>query len=179
MKQLLNEDIVKKYKSIQLADQGLTFMSSSKALNKAKEAGMDLVLVSVNKSNMAICKIMDHKKYLYDKKKAKKATTKTVLKEVKLGKLDVGQHDLERFAKQASKFIEKFGQVKMTVGFKGGRGLARAHEGPSVLKRALEESQKHALSHYYGFTTSPKKGGRQWSVIIKKTKQKIEKNEGA
>mgnify|MGYP000064607968 CR=1 FL=1 len=80
-----------------------------KAIEKAKEEGLDLIEISPN-ANPPVCKIMDMGKYKYDLQKkaniAKKKQKTVALKEIKIrpGK---DTHDYNFKIKNAKKFITK------------------------------------------------------------------------
>lgn len=86
------------------------------AIKMAKEADLDLVLVS--SSNPPVCKMMDYGKFLYQQKKKSKKNTSTKLKEVKLTPV-TDTHDFEVRLKRARDFLEKGHKVKVTMVFKG------------------------------------------------------------
>ena len=93
----------------------------NKAIEIAKDEGLDLIEIAPN-ANPPVCKIMDIGKYKYYlKKKAKieKKKQKTVsLKEIKL-RPGTDVHDYNFKIKNARKFITKGDKVKFTVKFKG------------------------------------------------------------
>lgn len=94
---------------------------TSKALQMAEDADLDLVLISPNQ-NPPVAKILDYGKYKYEQaKKAKEAKKKqhvVEIKEVKMRyKIDV--HDYEVRLKSAKKFILQGNKVKAVVMLRG------------------------------------------------------------
>ena len=66
--------------------QKLGVMSFQEALDKAKDAELDLVQVSPTSAQPVVCKLLDYGKYIFDKKKSKSSkvkTKKTTVKEIK------------------------------------------------------------------------------------------------
>ena len=95
-------------------------MQINKAIELAKQEGLDLIEISPN-ANPPVCKIMDMGKYKYDlqKKQIKRKKQKIVsLKEIKL-RPGTETHDYNFKIKNAKKFITKGDKVKFTVKFKG------------------------------------------------------------
>lgn len=115
----------------------------AKALELAKELGLDLVEISPN-AVPPVCKIVDYKKFLYDQKKKQKEikanAQKIVLKEIRFGP-NTDEHDFEFKCKHAEKFIKEGSKVKAFVFFKG-RSIVFKDRGEILLLRmaqALEE----------------------------------------
>ena len=101
------------------------------ALNKALEAGLDLVEVAPT-SDPPVCRFMDYGKWLYEqKRKAREADKKNVrhtatLKEIRL-RPETEKHDLDIKVKHARQFLEKGHKVQFTVFFRGRQMLHRDH----------------------------------------------------
>lgn len=92
-----------------------------KARSLAEELDLDLVEISPN-ADPPVCKILDYKKFLYEKKKKEKEikakSQKTVIKELRFGP-NTDDHDFEFKAKHGEKFLEEGSKVKAYVHFKG------------------------------------------------------------
>ena len=92
-----------------------------KARAFAEELELDLVEISPN-ADPPVCKILDYKKFLYEKKKKEKEikakSQKTVIKELRFGP-NTDDHDFEFKAKHGEKFLEEGSKVKAYVHFKG------------------------------------------------------------
>jgi len=67
--------------------ENIGIVSTSEALRRADDAGLDLVEVAPN-ADPPVCRIMNFSKFLYDKEKkereARKAQTKIEIKEIRL-----------------------------------------------------------------------------------------------
>ena len=115
--------------------------SKSDALTLADYAGFDLVLINVT-SNPPVCKLMDYKKYKYEKKKKQKENDKKQretsfeVKEFRLS-VTIDKHDFETKMNNAKKHLEKGNKVKASIRFKG-RQLAHTELGEDVLNRFAE-----------------------------------------
>lgn len=115
-------------------------MNPDEGLEKADEAGLDLVEVSPN-SKPPVCKIMDYGKYKYElakkeKEKRKKQHT-VVTKEIRL-RPKTDEHDFQFKMRHARKFIESGNRLKATVMFRG-RENAHREIGAELLNRLKEE----------------------------------------
>ena len=92
-----------------------------KAKRWADDLGLDLVEISPN-AKPPVCKIIDYKRFLYNKKKKEKEikakTAKTVIKEIRFGP-NTDDHDFDFKLKHAMKFLEDGAKVKAYVHFRG------------------------------------------------------------
>lgn len=140
------------------------------ALTLANYASLDLVLIGPN-GNPPVCKLMDYKKYKYEKNKREKDALKkqrASMQEVKEFRLspsiDVG--DFETKIKQVTKYLEKGDKIKVTIRFKG-RQMAHTELGSDVLVRFAER-----LSDISEIESQPKLDGRNMIMLLmpKKTK---------
>lgn len=91
------------------------------AIQKAEEAGLDLVEVAPQ-ATPPVCKIMDYGKFKYKEQKKeaenRKKRAEVTIKELRIRYItDVG--DLETKLKQARDFLEEGNKVKFTMRFKG------------------------------------------------------------
>ena len=111
-------------------------LTTQKALEKAYDAGMDLIEVSPN-AEPPVCKILDYGKYKYEQQKkaneAKKKQKTVEVKEIKL-RPTIEDHDYGVKLKNARRFIEDGNKVKVTLRFRG-REMAHMDLGMEVLKR--------------------------------------------
>jgi translation initiation factor IF-3 len=92
-------------------------MKKEKALQLAKERGLDLVLIT-DKANPPVCKLIDYGKFLYQQKKQEKKRKMSQVKGVRL-RFNISLHDLETKAKQAKKFLEEGDKVKIEMMLRG------------------------------------------------------------
>ena len=134
----------------------------NKAIETAKEEGLDLIEISPN-ANPPVCKIMDKGKYKYDLQKkanlAKKKQKIVALKEIKL-RPGTDVHDYNFKIKNAKKFLSKGDKVKFTVKFKG-REMQHIELGKELMNRIIEDSKEVGKVE-----THPKFEGRQMIMII-------------
>jgi len=159
----MNEDI--KVDSVRLVDEEGNMagvVTTSEALRRADNAGLDLVEVSPN-AEPPVCKILDHGKYKYElQKKAAEARKKqkvVELKELKLRPM-IEDHDLGVKLKAARKFIEAENKVKFSMRFRG-REMAHKDIGMDVLQRVKEE-----LSPISKIESDIKFEGRQVIMVL-------------
>lgn len=174
----INEEVVQLYHMVLIVDT-LDFTEpcgSQYALNYAKERNLDLVLMNGD-LDMPICKIYDIKKKKFEAKKRQKDNkpkSKTKLKTIQLG-LDISDNDISYRVKNATKFIDKKNQVKISLLIKGGRNMARGKEtGAGIIKSFVNSINEQDLTWQAEFTSFPKLGGNTWTAIIigKKKKKK-------
>ena len=134
----------------------------NKAIQLAKEEGLDLIEISPNASP-PVCKIMDMGKYKYDLQKkanlAKKKQKVVSLKEIKL-RPGTEIHDYNFKIKNARKFITKGDKVKFTVKFKG-REMQHVELGKNLMNRIIDD-----VKDIGKVETHPKFEGRQMIMII-------------
>lgn len=97
--------------------QNLGELSVKEALDKAREAGLDLIEISP-KANPPVAKIMDYGKFQYaenKKLKLSKAKAHTVeIKNIQV-KVGTGEHDLELKAKKASEWLKEGNRIKIDL----------------------------------------------------------------
>jgi translation initiation factor IF-3 len=110
------------------------------ALEMAREAGLDLVEVAPQ-AVPPVCRILDYGKFKYEQSKkereSKKSQHASVLRDVRV-RPKIDQHDLERKAKTAEKFLKGGDKVKLTVMFRG-REMAHPEIGRTILQRIAEQ----------------------------------------
>jgi len=108
------------------------------ALDRAREAGLDLVEVAPTESP-PVCRIMDFGKFKYQQKKKQHKTHvhHTKIKEIRL-RPKTGEHDIEFKVNQAKGFLQHKDKVIVSVVFRG-RELAHIDEGQRVMKNILEQ----------------------------------------
>jgi len=139
----------------------LGVMPPEEALEKAREAGLDLVEVAAN-SRPPVCRIMDYGRYKYEKKKKRAKSRQghaATLKEVKL-RPGTDMHDLEFKLNNARRFLLEGDKVKMTVMFRG-RELVHTYRGREQLQQALE-----LLGPIAKLESRPRMEGRFLSMIL-------------
>ncbi|MBN1561464.1 translation initiation factor IF-3 [candidate division KSB1 bacterium] len=119
--------------------QQIGVVSSSEAMTRAEEAGLDLVELSPN-AKPPVCKVMDFGKYKYELAKKEKENRKKqhviVTKEVRF-RPKTDEHDFEFKVRHARKFLEQGNRVKATVMFRG-RENAHREYGQRILDKFIE-----------------------------------------
>ena len=142
--------------------ENLGILPLKKAIDAAKQEGLDLIEISPN-AKPPVCKIMDIGKYKYDQQKkankAKKNQKIAVLKELKL-RPGTEIHDYNFKIKNAKKFISKGDKVKFTVKFKG-REMQHSQLGKELMNRIIEETKDIAKVE-----SQPKFEGKQMVMVI-------------
>jgi translation initiation factor IF-3 len=140
----------------------LGILPLNKAIEMAKEEGLDLIEISPN-ANPPVCKIMDMGKYKYDLQKkanlAKKKQKIVSLKEIKL-RPGTDVHDYNFKVKNAKKFLVHKDKVKFTVKFKG-REMQHIDLGKDLMNRIIEDTKDVGKVE-----TPPKFEGKQMVMII-------------
>jgi translation initiation factor IF-3 len=116
----------------------LGVIPTSQAMEKAREAGLDLVEVAPTE-RPPVCKIMDYGKYRYQqsRKQAKAKQHHQKLKEIRV-RPKTGEHDIETKLMQARRFLEHRDKVLLNVLFRG-RELQHLEEGRRVILSMLEK----------------------------------------
>ncbi len=134
----------------------------------AERVGLDLVEISPN-ATPPVCKIIDYKKFLYQKKKKEKElkakTAKTVIKEIRFGP-NTDTHDFEFKLKHAIGFLEDGNKVKAFVQFRG-RSIVFKDRGELLLLNFIKELEEIATAE-----NLPKLEGRRMSVTLQPKKKK-------
>lgn len=142
--------------------------STFQVLQWAEALEMDLVEISPN-ADPPVCKIIDFKKFIYDRKKKEKElkakTAKTVIKEIRFGP-NTDDHDFDFKVKHAKKFLEDGDKIKSYVQFKG-RAIVFKDRGELILLRFLKE-----LEEYGAAEELPKLEGKRMIVMISPKKKK-------
>ncbi|MCF0225584.1 MAG: translation initiation factor IF-3 [Fibrobacter sp.] len=140
----INEDI--RISPIRLVkeDGEAVVIETHKALQMAKDAGLDLVEVSPN-AKPPVCKIINYGKYKFEQiKKAKEAKAKqhvVKLKEIKMHPKTAENDYLYRI-KQACGFLEDGMKVKLIMQFRG-REMAHMDYGRRLMDRAKEDLSEY------------------------------------
>lgn len=135
---------------------------TQEALKIARDLELDLVEISPN-ADPPVCKVIDYKKFLYEKKKKEKEMKANAKQsEVKEIRFTPGtdDHDFDFKAKHAEKFLQEGNKVKAYVQFKG-RAIQFKERGELVLlkfaERLAEAGQPESL---------PKLEGKRMLMII-------------
>jgi len=119
-------------------------MNVRDAVRLAEEMGLDLVEISPT-ANPPVCKIVDYKKFLYERKKKQKEikakSAKVVVKEIRLGP-NIDDHDFNFKLRHAIKFLEEGAKVKVDVFFKG-RTIVYKEKGEYILLKFAADVEEY------------------------------------
>lgn len=141
---------------------------TNQVLQWASEMDMDVVEISPN-VDPPVCKIIDYKKFVYDRKKKEKElkakTAKTVIKEIRFGP-NTDEHDFDFKVKHGVKFLEEGSKIKAYVQFKG-RAIVFKDRGELILLKFIKE-----LEEYGSAEELPKLEGRRMMVVLSPKKKK-------
>lgn len=141
---------------------------TTQVLSWAFDLEQDLVEISP-KADPPVCKIMDYRKFIYDRKKKEKElkakTQKTVVKEIRFGP-NTDDHDFEFKTNHAKKFLEEGSKVKAYVQFRG-RAIVFKDRGELILLKFLKE-----LEEFGAAEELPKLEGKRMIVIVSPKKRK-------
>ena len=148
------------------------FIPPVEALEWADRMELDLVEISP-KADPPVCRIIDYKKFLYQKKKKDKElkakTVKTVVKEIRFGP-NTGDHDFDFKLNHAKGFWKMVLKSKAYVHFRG-RTIVFKDRGELLLLRFLKE-----LEEYGAPEALPKMEGRRMTVVIQPKKSQKNKS---
>lgn len=139
---LINENIRVPVIRLILDDGQNEEVETRRAVQMARDQGMDLVVVAENASP-PVCKILDYGKFRYNKQKqdkeaaAKSRASQVLLKELKM-KPTIDENDLLLKLRQARKFISEGDKVKLTVKFRG-REVMHSELGTVILQRFIDD----------------------------------------
>jgi translation initiation factor IF-3 len=132
------------------------------ALRIAEEIDLDLVEISPT-ANPPVCKVVDYKKFLYEKKKKQKEikanSAKIVVKEIRLGP-NIDDHDFNFKLKHSIKFLEEGAKVKVDVFFKG-RSIIYKEKGEYILLKFAAD-----LEEYGKVEQLPRLEGKRMIMIV-------------
>jgi len=140
----------------------LGVVTIEEALDKAAEAGMELVEISPN-AEPPVCRIMDYGKFQYEASKAQHAAKKKQkqiqVKEVKFRPgTDIGDYKVK--LRNLIRFLENGDKAKVTMRFRG-REMAHQELGLEMLKRVEADLQDYAVVEQF-----PKLEGRQMVMVL-------------
>ena len=137
-------------------------VSRNDAMDRAVEAGLDLVEISPD-ADPPVCKIMDYGKYKFEQqKKANEARKKQKIVEIKEIKMRpaIDDHDYDVKLRAIKRFFEDGDKVKVTLRFRG-REMAHQDLGMKVLQRVKAELEGIAKVE-----SEPRLEGRQMVMVL-------------
>ena len=159
-----------------VGEDGAEVMSTRKALDLARQQGVDLVEISPN-AQPPVCRLIDYSKFLYQQKKRQKEMkqkqVKVEVKEIRFGP-QTDEHDYQFKLKHAQEFLLEGNKVRAYVFFRG-RSILFKEQGEVLLLRFANDLEEYgkvesmpALEGKKMFLyLAPKKAG-----VAKKSQQK-------
>ncbi len=134
---------------------------TSQALEKAREAGLDLVEVAADE-RPPVCRILDYGKMRF--KNSQKGSGAAKVRKQKLKEIRVrpktGDHDIDTKIGHARKFLEHNDKVQVTVIFRG-REMQHQEEGRRVLDAVLA-----GLADVGKVERAPAMDGRKMTALL-------------
>ena len=123
--------------------KGIEVIDIRVALERAEQAGLDLVEVSPDQ-DPPVCKIIDYGKWKFEQQKKKKEQAKnqhTVsIKEIKM-RPKIGDHDYDIKKRNAIGFLEKGDKVKVSLRFRG-REITHPELGMKLMDRLAQDASE-------------------------------------
>ncbi|BBA85127.1 translation initiation factor IF-3 [Candidatus Nardonella dryophthoridicola] len=118
-------------------------IDKNKAIIKAKEKKLDLILLNPN-LNPAVYKIGDYGKHIYNKSKnIKNIKNKNILKEIKMN-LNIKEYDYNIKLNKIIFFLKKGNKVKITIKIKG-REIVHKNIGIEIIKKICKSCENIAI----------------------------------
>ena len=164
IKDLRINDQIRVKEVLLIAENGekVGVIATREALDKAKDAGLDLVEISPM-GKPPVCKILDYGKYKFElAKKAKESRKKQQVIKIKEIRLQpkIEKHDYEFKLNHVKTFLGHGDKVKITIRFKG-RQMAHMYLGEDVLKKFEEDLKESGV-----IEKRPNVEGRTMSMIV-------------
>lgn len=158
----INEHV--RHQEVRITGDGVEsrIVSRHEALSIARQMGVDLVEIVAN-ANPPVCRIIDYKKFLYEKKR-KERDMKNNAKEQKLKEMqltpNIGDHDVETKVKHAREWLMDGDKVRCVVLFKG-RNIMHKDRGEVLLLKICQMLEDCAKVEFL-----PKLEGKKMSVML-------------
>ena len=162
-----------------VSEDGSEVMPTRKAMDLARQQGVDLVEISPN-AQPPVCRLIDYSKFLYQQKKRQKEMkqkqVKVEVKEIRFGP-QTDEHDYQFKLKHAQEFLLEGNKVRAYVFFRG-RSILFKEQGEVLLLRFANDLEDIAkveqLPKLDGkkmfLYMAPKKAG-----VAKKSQQKLDR----
>lgn len=140
----------------------LGVMDTRDAIQRAREAGLDLVEIAPQ-AQPPVCRIIDYGKFLYEQKKkqheAKKKQVTVTVKEIKF-RPATDDHDYGYRMERARGWIEDGDKVRATIAFRG-REMTHRELGAAILAKLRDD-----LADIADVEVTPKMEGYQMFAIF-------------
>lgn len=162
-----------------VSDGGSEVIPTRKALDMARQQGVDLVEISPN-AQPPVCRLIDYSKFLYQQKKhqkeMKQKQVKVEIKEIRFGP-QTDEHDYQFKLKHAQEFLNEGNKVRAYVFFRG-RSILFKEQGEVLLLRFAND-----LEEYGKVEQMPKLEGKKMFLymapkktgVVKKSQQKMDR----
>ena len=154
-----------------VGDDGSQVMLTKKALDLARQQGVDLVEISP-KAQPPVCRLVDYSKFLYQQKKRakemKQKQVKVEVKEIRFGP-QTDEHDYQFKLKHAQGFLNEGNKVRAYVFFRG-RSILFKEQGEVLLLRFAND-----LEEYGKVEQMPKLEGKKMFLYLAPKKVGVEK----
>ncbi|MGI9477200.1 MAG: translation initiation factor IF-3 [Hyphomicrobiaceae bacterium] len=150
---------------VRLIDQdgeNVGVVAKTDALERAMDAGLDLVEISPD-ANPPVAKILDYGKFKYqEQKKAAEARKKQKTVEVKEIKMrpNIDSHDYDVKMRAMNRFFDEGDKVKVTLRFRG-REMAHQQIGRELLLKVKGDTEEIAKVE-----SEPRLEGRQMVMVL-------------
>lgn len=127
-----------------VGDKGSEVLPTRKALDMARQEGVDLVEISPN-AQPPVCRLIDYSKFLYQQKKRQKEMkqkqVKVEVKEIRFGP-QTDEHDYQFKLKHAREFLLEGNKVRAYVFFRG-RSILFKEQGEVLLLRFANDLEEY------------------------------------
>ena len=162
-----------------VGEDGSEVVPTRKALDMARQQGVDLVEISPN-AQPPVCRLIDYTKFLYQQKKhlkeMKQKQVKVEVKEIRFGP-QTDEHDYQFKLKHAQEFLDEGNKVRAYVFFRG-RSILFKEQGEVLLLRFAND-----LEGYGKVEQMPKLEGKKMFLymapkkvgVIKKSQQRLDR----
>ena len=162
-----------------VGEDGSEVVPTRKALDMARQNGVDLVEISPN-DQPPVCRLIDYSKFLYQQKKhqkeMKQKQVKVEVKEIRFGP-QTDEHDYQFKLKHAREFLNEGNKVRAYVFFRG-RSILFKEQGEVLLLRFAND-----LEEFGKVEQMPKLEGKKMFLylapkkvgVVKKSQQKVDR----
>ena len=162
-----------------VGEDGSEVVPTRKALDMARQNGVDLVEISPN-AQPPVCRLIDYSKFLYQQKKhqkeMKQKQVKVEVKEIRFGP-QTDEHDYQFKLKHAREFLNEGNKVRAYVFFRG-RSILFKEQGEVLLLRFAND-----LEEFGKVEQMPKLEGKKMFLylapkkvgVVKKSQQKVDR----
>ena len=154
-----------------VSDEGSEVMPTRKALDLARQQGVDLVEISPN-AQPPVCRLIDYSKFLYQQKRRQKELkqkqVRQEVKEIRFGP-QTDEHDYQFKLKHAIEFLNEGNKVRAYVFFRG-RSILFKEQGEVLLLRFAND-----LEEYAKVEQLPKLEGKRMFLYLAPKKESVQK----